>query len=977
MALNFNNNSVTSVNYNGNIVNIINLNGTEVWSSGPAPAVDYFYIKCTWIPEPEGEGDPEVPASVELVDGGSGYYPTLMYSYDNGETWEEYDGNPYDMYTDDILYFKAGPNGNVGIQNGNLGDSCNVFNLTGGTFEIGGDITTLLNANGNISDLRTIGSNGFHFQRLFYGQSALYNIANLKMPAIIDKGSFHSAFMNTSIQDLPDLTTIQYIEYNGMGSTFRSCANLDNTTVADFSGLQGFLNADGNTYQYGLNATFRDSALAHIVLGPALPVDRSFNQTCIRCSSLQSVTVPWETWGDNSCQNWMSEVSGTGNFYCPVALGTYATITRGINNCPTGWNVINTDAEPFWVEFLENGYLSMGYNGTGYAQDKVIQLSTDQNTWSATTVNYLNTYPTARYFSQGTKVYIRSNSSTGFADPNTLGWAWFDTNFDIFKFTDGNGTNVKVNIGGRFASLFNDNMTDNGSGFCLFDTSGSDIVNAGDLIFPQNTTEWCYCGMFGDNHYLVTAPNLPAPIVADNAYRNMFGNCVELVAPPHMWATSLGETSCDNMFINCQKLATPVDISSVQYFDTNACNGMYNLCDNCRQTLSVINAIDVGNYALDMQLPISSSNFSTTQDSTHIYPYMITISGTSYSPITLGPNCTVLPNTQYYTDIPLDNSIFWVMPITQNGTLKLERKKDPNNAYRRSLNKKLSYKIDYGQWTSITENNFINTGISVSMGQKIYLKSSTNTAFDLWQQSTVVPSNSYETAYGFKFVGGNWSIGGDTASLFNYGSIPSSALSKVFNGCTNLVDASQLKLLSTAPHTVYAGMFGGCTHLMYGPQVLPAETVEYFGYSGMFSGCTALVTAPQIMATSLTGSNAMGSMFQGCTSLEIAPQIVVTTITGTRAMYRMFYGCTSLQVLPKLFTETLSNECYWEMFYGCSDIMLSTTQVGDYQTAYRIPFTGTGTSGTNSLLRMFDNTGGTFEGTPTINTTYYTSNEVI
>ena len=243
MALNFNNNSVTSANFNGNTVNTINLNGTEVWSSAPA-TVDYFYIKCTWVPEPEGEGEPEMPASVQLVDGGSGYYPDLLYSADDGETWEEYDGNPYDMFTDEVLYFKAGPNGNVGIQNGNLGDSCNVFTLTDGKFEIGGDITTLLNANGNISDLRTIGSNGFHFQRLFYGQFPLDSIANLKLPAIIDKGSFHSAFMSTGIRDLPDLTTIQYIEYNGMGSAFRSCTNFASTTVADFSGVQGFLNAD-------------------------------------------------------------------------------------------------------------------------------------------------------------------------------------------------------------------------------------------------------------------------------------------------------------------------------------------------------------------------------------------------------------------------------------------------------------------------------------------------------------------------------------------------------------------------------------------------------------------------------------------------------------------------------------------------------------------------------------------------------------
>lgn len=59
------------------------------------------------------------------------------------------------------------------------------------------------------------------------------------------------------------------------------------------------------------------------------------------------------------------------------------------------------------------------------------------------------------------------------------------------------------------------------------------------------------------------------------------------------------------------------------------------------------------------------------------------------------------------------------------------------------------------------------------------------------------------------------------------------------------------------------------------------------------------------------------------------------------------------------------------MFQGCSKIKLSTTQDATYTTAYRIPVSGTGTTGTSSLTNMFTNTGGTFKGTPTINTTYY------
>lgn len=65
------------------------------------------------------------------------------------------------------------------------------------------------------------------------------------------------------------------------------------------------------------------------------------------------------------------------------------------------------------------------------------------------------------------------------------------------------------------------------------------------------------------------------------------------------------------------------------------------------------------------------------------------------------------------------------------------------------------------------------------------------------------------------------------------------------------------------------------------------------------------------------------------------------------------------------------------MFSGCTNIKLSTTKTGEYQTAYRIPISGTGMTTTDTLTSMFTGTGGTFTGTPEINTTYYTSNTVV
>jgi hypothetical protein len=65
------------------------------------------------------------------------------------------------------------------------------------------------------------------------------------------------------------------------------------------------------------------------------------------------------------------------------------------------------------------------------------------------------------------------------------------------------------------------------------------------------------------------------------------------------------------------------------------------------------------------------------------------------------------------------------------------------------------------------------------------------------------------------------------------------------------------------------------------------------------------------------------------------------------------------------------------MFQSCSKIKLSTTNTWEYQTAYRIPTSWTGTTGTNSLANMFYRTWWTRTGTPSANTTYYTSNTVV
>ena len=126
---------------------------------------------------------------------------------------------------------------------------------------------------------------------------------------------------------------------------------------------------------------------------------------------------------------------------------------------------------------------------------------------------------------------------------------------------------------------------------------------------------------------------------------------------------------------------------------------------------------------------------------------------------------------------------------------------------------------------------------------------------------------------------------------------------------------------------------------------------------------------------SMANTYCFKEMFANCSTLITPPELLATTL-GEGCYYSMFYNCSKLNKLPKLPATSIPTNAYGSMFKGCSSIKLSTTQTGVYQTPYRIPTTGTGST-SSGVADMFSSTGGTFKGTPSINTTYYTSNELV
>lgn len=152
-------------------------------------------------------------------------------------------------------------------------------------------------------------------------------------------------------------------------------------------------------------------------------------------------------------------------------------------------------------------------------------------------------------------------------------------------------------------------------------------------------------------------------------------------------------------------------------------------------------------------------------------------------------------------------------------------------------------------------------------------------------------------------------------------------------------------------------------------------TMGGYCYHYMFSGCTNLTTAPSLPATTLMTS-CYAYMFRGCTNLTTAPSLSATTL-ATSCYVGMFNGCTSLTTVPSLPATALKQSCYAGMFRDCTKIKLAISQSSEYDKEYRIPKSGNGVNSLNALYNMFAGTGGTFTGTPSINTTYYTSNTIV
>ena len=292
-------------------------------------------------------------------------------------------------------------------------------------------------------------------------------------------------------------------------------------------------------------------------------------------------------------------------------------------------------------------------------------------------------------------------------------------------------------------------------------------------------------------------------------------------------------------------------------------------------------------------------------------------------------------------------------------------------ASKTSITKTIDYKLNGGEWVSITSNTGSSAPtITVNSGDKLQLRGNNAqyaTGFPVYNSfggstaSFEVEGNIMSLIYGDDFknkltISSTYAFTGlfrnctklvsaknlvlpattlangcylsmfrDCTKLTTVPELPATTLaqncySTMFKGCTSLTTVpSNLLPATTLAENCYSDMFWNCTSLTTVP-VLPATTLANYCYSGMFHDCTSLTTVPSnLLPVTTLADYCYSSMFMRCTSLTTAPELPATTLAST-CYQKMFEGCTSLETAPELPATTLVDSCYSSMFNGCTSL---------------------------------------------------------
>ena len=241
---------------------------------------------------------------------------------------------------------------------------------------------------------------------------------------------------------------------------------------------------------------------------------------------------------------------------------------------------------------------------------------------------------------------------------------------------------------------------------------------------------------------------------------------------------------------------------------------------------------------------------------------------------------------------------------------------------------KLSYRINDGEWTTMSANIDYN----LSAGSVMYIRG----------MCTAGINNAAETNKRYHFrISGSVDLSGDLMSLINYTQqvteIPcthcffwlfysNAGASETFNRIS-IHSAENLRLSATTlKQSCYEGLFRNCQNLIKGPALDAATNIPTYAFNYAFYNCYKLTEVPALPNATEVSDRGFQYAFQNCTSITSTPTLPYTTL-GQYCYAQMFSGCTALETATELPATTLANFCYWEMFKGCTSLVNAPSEL--------------------------------------------------
>ena len=332
----------------------------------------------------------------------------------------------------------------------------------------------------------------------------------------------------------------------------------------------------------------------------------------------------------------------------------------------------------------------------------------------------------------------------------------------------------------------------------------------------------------------------------------------------------------EGMTISYNKILTAITFDSITWVTDIPATGGTATKDNC--TFKVYANYDNGSF-LDISSDATVTGElvvpSSKADQRHEVG-QLTLTA-SYGGLTATGNVTAYQEAVDFSTKPL------TFNILSAGTINW-------TASNSSVTKTIEYKVNNGEWASITSNTGSSApSIAVNSGDKLQFRGN--------NEQYATSDSRYN------------SFSGSTASFEIEGNIMSLIYGDDF---TNKLTISN--------YYAFLGLFIDCTNLVSAENlILPATKLADWCYNSMFYNCTSLTTAPKLPATTLA-NQCYYNMFYGCKNLTTAPKELPATTLADYCYYYMFCGCTKLTTAPELPATTLAEECYGYMFADCTSL---------------------------------------------------------